>query len=251
MQMDWWQWVFVFGAAFLVGLAKTGVTGLGILSVAIMTSALPARESVGVMLLTLIGGDVFAVFFYRRSADWSQLVRIFPWAAAGVIVGALTLWLGRVDNEGARRLIGVILLTLTLGDLLRRWIQRGQADSLPALLKRRWATGLAGIAAGFTTMVANAAGPVMTLYLLAAGLPKFTFLGTSAWYFLILNLFKIPFSIGLGMITWESAGISLRMLPFIMLGAITGRWLVRYIDEKRFIQIALGLTLVASVRLLF
>lgn len=249
--MEWWNWALVFAAAFLVGVAKTGITGLGILAVAIAASALPARESVGAMLLTLIGGDVFAVFFYRRSADWGHLVRLFPWAAAGVITGALTLWLGRIDNDGARRMIGVILLVLILADFIRRWTQRGQEDSLPGLMKKRWAAGTAGVVAGFTTMVANAAGPVMTLYLLAAGLPKYAFLGTSAWYFLILNLFKIPFSVGLGMITWESAAISLRMLPFIMLGALTGRWLVRYIDEKRFVQIALALTLVASVRLLF
>jgi uncharacterized membrane protein YfcA len=249
--LEWWQWALIFGAAFLVGLAKTGITGLGILAVAIAASALPARESVGAMLLTLIGGDIFAVLFYRRSADWSHLLRLFPWAAAGVIVGALTLWLGKIDNDGARHMIGVILLVLIGWDFLRRWLQKGKEDAVPGVLQKKWSGGLAGVVAGFTTMVANAAGPVMTLYLLAAQLPKYAFLGTSAWFFLILNLFKIPFSIGLGMITWESAGISLRMLPFIMLGALAGRWLVRYIDERRFVQIALGLTLIASVRLLF
>jgi uncharacterized protein len=249
--LDWWQWALILSAAFLVGLSKTGITGLGILAVAIAASALPARESVGAMLLTLIGGDIFAVLFYRRNADWSHLLRLFPWAAAGVVTGALTLWLGRVDNDGARHLIGVILLVLIVGDFARRWQQKGREAPLPGVLKNKWAARLAGMAAGFTTMVANAAGPVMTLYLLAEELPKLAFLGTTAWFFLILNLFKIPFSVGLGMITWESAGISLRMLPFIMLGAVTGRWVVRYIDQRRFVQIALGLTLVAAVRLLF
>lgn len=250
--LEWWQWALIFSAAFLVGLAKTGITGLGILAVAIAASALPARESVGAMLLTLIGGDIFAVLFYRRSADWSHLLRLFPWAAAGVVCGALTLWLGRVDNDGARHLIGVILLVLIVGDFLRRWLQKGQeGDGVPRFMRSKWSGGVAGVTAGFTTMVANAAGPVMTLYLLAAQLPKYAFLGTSAWFFLILNLFKIPFSIGLGMITWESAGFSLRMLPFIILGALAGRWLVRYIDERRFVQIAFGLTFIASVRLLF
>jgi uncharacterized protein len=249
--LEWWQWALILSAAFLVGLAKTGITGLGILAVAIAASALPARESVGAMLLTLIVGDIFAVFFYRRSADWSHLIRLFPWAAAGVIVGALTLGLGHVDNNTARHLIGWILLVLILADFARRWAQRGKPDAMPGLLQKPWAGGSTGVVAGFTTMVANAAGPVMTLYLLAGRLPKLVFLGTSAWFFLVLNLFKIPFSIGLGMITWESAGISLRMAPFIMLGALTGRWLVRYIDEQRFVQIAFALTLVASIRLLF
>ena len=116
----------IFGSAFLLGLSKTGITGLSVLAVAISTSVLPAREAVGATLLTLLGGDIFAVLFYRRSADWSQLVRLFPWAAAGVISGALTLWLGKIDNNGARRMIGVILLILILWDFARRWMQKGR-----------------------------------------------------------------------------------------------------------------------------
>jgi uncharacterized membrane protein YfcA len=249
--LAWWQWALVFSAAFLVGIAKTGITGLGILAVAIAATALPARESVGAMLLTLIGGDIFAVLFYRRSADWSHLWRLFPWAAAGVFAGAITLYLGHIDDAGARHMIGIILLVLVLADWVRRIVQRGRLDALPEALKSRWAGGFTGVLAGFTTMVANAAGPVMTLYLLAAGLPKLAFLGTSAWFFLALNVFKIPFSIGLGMITPSSAVISLAMLPFIIMGALTGRWIIRFVDEQRFIQIALGLTFLASLRLLF
>ena len=249
--LDWWQWALIFGAAFLVGLHKTGITGLSILSVAITTSVLPAREAVGTMLLVLIGGDIFAVLYYRRSADWSQLLRLFPWAAAGVITGALALYLVKIDNDGARHLIGVILLVLILWDYARRWLQKTRENAEPGLLKKKWVAGVAGIAAGFTTMVANAAGPVMTIYLLAEELPKLAFLGTTAWFFLIMNLFKIPFSIGLGMMTFNSVGTSLRMLPFIMLGAVTGRWLQRYINERRFVQIAMFLTLLAAIRLLF
>ena len=249
--LEWWQWALLFVAAFLTGLSKTGITGLGILSVAIAAIALPGNQSVGAMLLTLIGGDIFAVLFYRRSADWPQLLRLFPWAAAGVIIGALTLWVGKIDNDTARHLIGVILLLLIIGDFVRRMLQKGREDVVPGVLRKKWVTGLTGMAAGFTTLVANAAGPIMTLYLLAEQLPKLTFLGTTAWFFLALNLFKIPFSIGLGMITWESAAISLRMMPFIVLGALAGRWVVRYIDEQRFVQIALVLTLIAGIRLLF
>jgi uncharacterized membrane protein YfcA len=246
--LAWWQWGLVFCAAFLVGVSKTGITGLGVLAVAISASVLPARESVGALLLTLIAGDVFAVGFYRRSADWSHLWKLFPWAGLGVIAGALTL--GQIDDAGVRRLIGAILLVLILADWIRRFSQKDSPDDLPRWLQGPWAAGVTGVLAGFTTMVANAAGPVMVLYLLAVRLPKLVFIGTSAWFFLVLNLFKVPFSIGLGMITPASAAISLRMVPFIMLGALTGRWLIRYVDEKRFVQIALALTLIASLRLL-
>lgn len=249
--LEWWQWALIFFAAFLTGLSKTGIAGLGILSVAIAASVLPARESVGAMLLTLIGGDIFAVLFYRRHADWPQLLRLFPWAALGVIAGALTLWIGKINNDGARHMIGVILLVLIIGEFLRRWLQKGREEAASGVLKNKWIAGPVGMTAGFTTLVANAAGPIMTLYLLAVDLPKMAFLGTTAWFFLCLNLFKVPFSIGLGMITWESVGISLRMMPFIVLGALAGRWVVRYIDQQLFVTIALVLTLAASIKLLF
>ena len=249
--LDVWQWLLIFLAAFLVGLSKTGITGLGVLAVALSTSALPARESVGAMLLTLIGGDVFAVFFYRRNVDWGHLLRLFPWAAAGIITGALILWLVQISNDGIRHSIGIILLVLVIGDILRRRFQKADNAVLAELLKKKWISGATGLAAGITTMIANAAGPIMALFLLGAQLPKYTFLGTTAWFFLAVNLFKVPFSIRLGMITWESAGYSLRMLPFVILGALTGRWVVRYIDEQRFVYIVLVLTLVASIRLLF
>ncbi len=254
--MEWWQWALVFLSAFLVGVSKTGITGLAILSVAIMASVLPGQDSVGTMLIVLICGDVFAVLFYRRHADWSHLLRLFPSTAAGVVVGALTLYalklyLGKIDNSTASHLIGAILVVLILIDFARRWLQKGQADAMPGLLKKRWAGWGTGLIAGFTTMLANAAGPVMTLYLLAAQLPKITFLGTTAWFFLILNLFKVPFSILLGMINFSSAGIALPMLPFVVVGAITGRWLMKYIDEKSFVLIALGLALIAGLKLLF
>ncbi len=249
--LTWWQWAILGISAFLVGLSKTGITGIGILAVALAAGVLPARESVGAMLIILIAGDIFAVAFYRRSADWGHLWRLFPWAAIGVVLGALTLWLVKVDNDTIRRWIGVILIVLIVADLIRRWRLKGGEGSLPGILKQRWAASLTGVAAGITTMIANAAGPIMTIYLLAANLPKYIFLGTSAWYFLVMNLFKVPFSMGLKMITFESAGISLRLLPLVVAGAFTGRWIVKYIDEQRFVQIVLILTLIASIKLLF
>jgi len=246
--LEWWQWGLVCAAAFLVGVSKTGITGLGILAVAIFASVLPARESVGAVLVTLIAGDLVAVSTYRRDADWSSLLRLFPWTAVGVVIGAFTL--GRIDDVGIRRLIGVILVILLVMHIIQRFTQKPMEDSIPLPLRNPWVARSTGVLAGFTTMVANASGPVMVLYLLALRLPKIVFIGTTAWFFLILNLFKVPFSIGLGMITPSSLAISLRLIPFAVIGAFTGRWLIKYIDEKRFEQIALALTLVAGIRLL-
>ena len=113
-----------------------------------------------------------------------------------------------------------------------------------------WLIGLTGILAGFTTMVANASGPIMILYLLALRLPKVAFIGTAAWFFLFLNLFKLPFSAGLGLINANSLAVGLRLVPFAVAGALLGKPLLRHVNQKLFEQLALALTLVAAIRLL-
>ena len=149
-----------------------------------------------------------------------------------------------------RRLIGGILLALIVFYLLRQYASRnGDAELIP-FTRHPWLIGLTGILAGFTTMVANVSGPIMILYLLALRLPKVVFIGTAAWFFLFLNLFKVPFSAGLGLINANSLAISLRLIPFAVAGALVGKPLVRHVNQKLFEQIALVLTLVAAVRLL-
>lgn len=238
-----WQWLLVALGALLVGVSKTGIAGLGILAVAIFASTIPARESVGVLLIVLISADVVAVLAYRREADWPQLVRLFPWAAVGIVVGALAL--GRIDDTLMKRLIGATLIVLVL---LVAWRKRmgPEADAVPS----PWVGRTAGLFGGITTMIANAAGPIMTIYLLSMRLPKITFIGTAAWFFLIVNVSKVPFSIALGLINPASLVTSASLAPFAVLGALFGRWLVRFIDQERFETIALVLTLVAGLRLL-
>lgn len=247
----WWHWLIIGLAAFLSGVGKTGIAGIGILSVALFATVLPARESMGTMLITLIMGDVVAVLSYRRNAEWRYLWRLFPWTAVGIIIGALALnWIA--DDTQIRRLIGVILVGLIGLHIYRQWKQRDKPVADPeAESAKPVVAGFTGIMAGFTTMVANAAGPIMTLYLLALKLPKLVFMGTTAWFFLFLNVFKVPFSIQVGMITWDSFLLALPLLPMTVIGGLVGRKILNYIDQARFEQLALGLTLVAGLRLLF
>src|SRR5215216_3867824 len=163
MQLQAWQWALGALGAFLVGLSKTGIPGLGILNVAIFALVFPARESVGLVLVILICGDIVAVSAYRHDASWSHLWRLFPWAAIGVVAGYFAL--GRVDDQQMRHLIGITLIGLVLFQYIRsRRPEQLDGDPQPS---RPWLAPLTGITAGFTTMVANAAGPVMVLYLLS------------------------------------------------------------------------------------
>jgi len=243
MHLELWQWALGALGAFLVGLSKTGIPGLGVLSVAIFALVFPARESVGLVLVILICGDIMAVSAYRRDASWPHLWRLFPWAAVGVVVGYFAL--GRIDDTQMRHLIGVILISLVVLQFVRsRRPASPNGESQPT---RPWLAPITGITAGFTTMVANASGPMMVLYLLAMRLPKVVFMGTAAWYFLVLNLFKTPFSASLGLINPASLSVALYLSPFAIVGGLVGRPVVEHLDQRLFEQLALSLTFVAAI----
>ena len=248
LQLDAWQWATLILGAFMIGLSKTGVVGLSTFAVALFALVLPARESAGVVLVILISADVVAVIAYRRHAIWSHLIRLFPWAALGVLLGFLAV--GRISDRHVARLIGAILVVLVV---LQWWRQQQgrrnpEAQHTPT---SPWFAVSVGIIAGFTTMVANAAGPIMMLYMLAMRLPKMEFLGTAAWYFFVLNLFKVPFSYGLGLINPVSLGIDLRLAPVAMIGALSGRAIIRYVNQSLFETLALLFTMLAALRLLW
>jgi uncharacterized membrane protein YfcA len=243
MHLELWQWALGALGAFLVGLSKTGIPGLGILNVAIFALVFPARDSVGLVLVILICGDIVAISTYRRDASWPHLLRLFPWAAAGVILGYLAL--GRIDDVQMRHLIGAILVFLVAFQYIRS--RRPAAPKGEPQPIRPWLAPLAGITAGFTTMVANAAGPVMVLYLLAMRLPKIVFVGTAAWYFFTLNLFKLPFSASLGLINPASLGVALWLGPFAILGALVGRPIISRLNQRVFELSALARTFGAAI----
>jgi len=239
-----WQWGLVVLGALLIGVSKTGIAGLGVLAVAIYANILPARQSTGIILPMLICADVVAVAAYRRHAVWGHLWPLFPWVVVGVVTGYFTM--GHINDAQVRRGIGAILLVMVALHFWRR--QRAGNEPVPHTL---WFSALTGVLAGFTTMLANAAGPVMILYMLAVGLPKMEFLGTGAWYFLIVNLFKVPFSFQLGLITPGTLQFNALLLPAVIAGALLGRLVVKHINQMWFETLALALTLVASARLLF
>jgi uncharacterized protein len=246
LNLEPWQWLLLALGAFTTGLSKTGVAGLGVLAVAFFANALPARASTGALLPLLLCADVFGLAFFRKHANWPHLVKLFPWVILGVVSGFFAM--GHVSNAQVARLIGGILLAMVGVHL---WRQR-QADHLVAALPHTWwFAAITGILAGFTTMVANAAGPVMLLYLLAVGLPKLEFVGTGAWFFMLVNAFKVPFSLKLGLINLDSLKLdALLVLPMVP-GALLGPVILRRMNQQVFEKMALVLTIAAAIRLLF
>jgi uncharacterized membrane protein YfcA len=243
IDLTFWQWALVLLCGFIFGFSKTGLPGIGILAIPIMAAVLPPRASVGVVLPILIMGDVFAVAFYRRHAVWSHVLRLMPWAFVGIVLGYL--WMGRIDDRQLRPMIGGIVLAMLI---LNYWRSRSAAaEHTPS---QWWFAALVGLLAGLTTMMANAAGPILMIYLLAMGLPKNEFLGTGAWYFLILNWVKVPFSIHLGLIDRHSLLINLAAAPLVIIGALAGVYALKRIPQKAFGAIVQLLAALAALHLL-
>jgi uncharacterized membrane protein YfcA len=231
-------------AALLVGFAKTAIGGMGSLAVAIFAFVLPTRESTAAILLLLLIGDVVAVWHYRGEADYGLLKRLVPAVIPGLALGALFLWW--VDDATLRRVIGALLLVLALIQLFLAWRSPDTtrfASSHPAALGT-------GVAAGFATMTANAAGPVMTLYLVAQGVEKLRFLGTSAVFFFAVNLCKLPFSAGLGLFTAGTFWRTLALAPFVLVGCWVGLHTARRLSQTHFDQAVLAATVVSALALL-
>lgn len=244
MMEELWPWALAILGALLIGVAKTGVSGLGLLAVVVFANLMPAKESSGFVLPMLVVADVIAVMSYRRHAQWALLWKLFPWTALGVVLGYFAM--GQIDNQQAGLMIGVIVLTLTAIHIVRQ--ARSQKEEPEHAV---WFAPTIGILAGFTTLVANAAGPLMVIYLLAMRLPKMEYMGTGAWYFLLMNLFKVPFMISLGLITMESAKGNLWLVPVVLVGTLIGRGILKKIDQKLFERLALLLSIAAGLNLLY
>jgi len=274
-----WQWVLLGLAAVLVGFAKTAIGGAASISVAAFAALLPARQSTGVLLPLLICGDVMAVSIYRRHANWPLLLRLFPWVGVGLCVG--TAFVKYVDDTVMRHTIGAILLVIVVLQLTTRRrtatnrtavptpasdkagsvptaASPGEdvpavnrtATAVPRTPRRRGLAGAAGILTGFATMVANAAGPIMTVYLFLSGTEMLTFLGTSAWFFFVINLVKLPFSAALGLLAPVSLRLDLLLAPAVVAGGTIGALTVRRLRPRQFERWAMLLAAVSAAFLL-
>jgi len=243
-----WHWAVLAAGAALVGLSKSGIPGIGILAVAVFQWVIPPKEATGLVLPLLIVGDIAAVATYREHTQWRHVLRLFPWTAAGVVLGFLVF--RRIDDRAASVLIGAILLAMLGLHLWRKW--RAGAERLEHGIEAHgaWFAPLIGIGAGFTTLIANAAGPLMVLYLLAMGLPKMKFLGTNAVFFFALNLFKVPFMAQAGAITMPSLEVNLWLAPAVLAGSWLGRVVAGRVSQRLFEGIALALTLVSAVHMI-
>ena len=238
-----WEWLAVILCSMCIGVSKTGINGLGMLVVPVFVLIFDARPSTGVLLPMLCFADLSAVAYYRRSAEWNYIIRLLPWALTGFALALFTdHW---VPDKGFKTLIGVCILA---GLAVMLWNERRKnVGELPSAW---WFVALFGIMGGFSTMIGNAAGPIMSVFLLSMRLPKHSFVGTSAWFFMVINFLKLP----LQYFVWDNINcrtllFDFTMLPFIAAGAWIGILFVKRISEKNYRKVVYVLTFASALML--
>ena len=231
-----WKWALGVFCAFMIGVAKTGAPGVGTLIVPFMVMTVgDARLAAAWTAPILSTADVFAVIYWRRQAEARKLLALIPWVAGGMAIGAVALSLSEAI---LRRVIGVIVM-LMLAVYLKRRLTPG--------VKPPGNAGFYGVATGFATTVANAAGPVMNMYLLTQNLSKETFVATGAWFFFVVNLTKMPIYAWYHLFSRESLTFDLCVVPAVVCGAMAGRWLLRVVPQKLFETLVIALTAVSTL----
>lgn len=232
-------------AGLLIGFAKTGISTLGMMTLIVMTIVFPAKDSAGIMLPALIVGDMIALLLYRRHVIWKHLITLVPWVLGGIVAGYFTL--RAVDSGELGVMMGILIVTLVILQLVK---ERLGPRVNEAAAESRLVNGLLGLLAGFATMIGNVAGVIMAVFLMGKRLPKDQFVGTGAWFFLFVNVLKVPFYVELGMIDGQSLLWNAWMLPAVLLGAWGGAKVLRLIPQRQFQAIVLLLGAAGGIRLI-
>lgn len=235
------QWTILSLTALCIGMSKTGVQGMMLLVVPYMAMAFGAKESTGVILPMLCMADIMAVAYYKRIADWKIVVKLLPTAILGFFVAIFVDKL--IPTNEFQQLMG---WTLALALIVMMWSEFFGKEN--KWMNKWWYSSVFGLLGGFTTMIGNAAGPVLSVYLLSMRKGKMEYIGINAWFFLVVNFLKIPLQIFVwDNITWHTFTLNLVMIPVIMIGAWLGIRIVKLFPEnvfRRFIQIVTILSVV-------
>lgn len=240
-----YDWILLFTCALLIGMSKTGIQGITLLAIPLMAINFGAKPSTGLILPMLCFSDLIAVIYYRRTAEWKYVFKLLPAAIVGFFVAIAVDKM--IPADEFRRLMAICIF---MGIGVMFWMEKKSPGN--KMLTAWWYAPLFGLMGGFTTMIGNAAGPVMSVYLLSMRLPKYSFVGTSAWFFLVVNYLKLPLQI----FVWDNISVTTVLLnamaiPFMIIGTITGIYFVKKIPEKSYRTFIIVITILSTVMLLF
>ena len=245
LHTSWTTWAITVLCALITGMSKSGLKGFAMINIPILANLYGGMDSVGILLPFLIFGDVFALIFYRRSADWKYIKLLFPWAICGVIIAT---FFGKYINDVQFRNSIAIAILICLFLILYRDVKGSKIQ----IADKKWFSSSLGLSGGFATMIGNAAGPIFNLYLMSMRLPKNSFIGTGAIFYLILNIIKVP----IHFIYWESINpktlqLNFVLLPVLLIGAFAGKRIVKNIPEKAYRYFVIAVISISAILLFF
>jgi len=238
------QWVSILVAVFLLGMSKAGIKGMGILIVVILAFVFGEKASTGILLPMLIIADIFAVIYYNRHAQWKYIKKLLPWMIVGVLIG---VWVGNDISETIfKKMMSIIIIVSVL---ILFYFEKRKSSKVPENIVFSSTTGFL---AGFATMIGNLAGPISNIYFLAIKLPKNEFIGTAAWLFFIINIFKLPFHFFIWKtVTKETLVLNSVLIPAAITGFFIGVLLVKRISNLNYRRFILFVTTIGALVLLF
>ncbi len=244
LNASWGIWFVTLFSAWLVGVSKSGLKGIAMVTIPLLAYFYGGMASAGLLVTFLVFGDIFAIRYYYKSLQWKHIKKLYPYALAGI--GLALLVGGMISDNQFRNIIGISVLSC-LGLIFYKDYTGGP----DGFTRKKWFGRTLGVTGGFATMIGNAAGPIFNLYLLSMKLPKNSFIATGAVFYLSLNLIKVP----LHFFVWESISLKTLQLNFIMLpavwlGSVTGKYLVRFIPDREF-RIFVTIVIAVSAMLLF
>lgn len=238
------QWIAICVAVFLLGLAKAGVKGIGIIIVIILAFVFGEKASTGILLPMLVAADILAVIYYNRHTQWIYIKKLLPWMVFGVLVG---VWVGNDISEVVfKRIMALIIIGSVL---IMIYTEKRKTLALP---KHKVFSSSVGFLAGFTTMIGNLAGPISNIYFLATRLPKNEFIGTAAWLFFIINVFKLPFHFFIWhTVSKETLILNAATVPVVVIGFFIGASIVKLISNLNYRRFILFVTALGGILMLF
>ncbi len=238
------QWTALLIAIFILGVGKAGLKGLGVIIVVTLAFVFGEKTSTGILLPMLVAADIMAVIYYKRHVKWNIAFKLLPWMIFGVLVG---VWIGNDISEFAFKKMMAIIIVLVIGIMI--YFEKRKTDTIPTNIAF---AGSMGFLAGFTTMIGNLAGPISNIYFLAIKFPKNEFIGTAAWLFFIVNVFKLPFHFFVWKtITSESLIFNSILIPVLALGFAVGVNIVKRISNTNYRKFILIVTAIGGLILLF
>ncbi len=247
-------WIIAGLAVFSVAVSKSGFGGaMGALAAPMMLTVLPAKTALAVLLPLFLVTDVWTVWIWRGYVIKHYLVWMTVAGIAGQILGYLVI--SYIDNETLKSFIGALALFMGLRYWLRVWrpaigvVAAHVSRAMRARFRERaavWCT-----LSGFSSFISLTGGIPVQVYMLPMRIHRFFFVGTLSWYFLLINLAKLPFFVDLQMFNENSLLVSCLLLPVIPAGVLFGRWLNRKMNDRIFYHIAHAILIILGVRLLW